>query len=70
MVLMKLSSPESDSGPLNARWDLAWPFPIGWGLWEGWRRRKLSWLAVLGVVSTLLTGGIRVYWHWTPSGWP
>ena len=28
--------------------------------WEGWRRRKLSWLAVLGVVSTLLTGGIGV----------
>jgi hypothetical protein len=33
-------------------------FPLGWGLWDGWRRRKLSWMAVLGVVSTVLTGGI------------
>jgi len=33
-------------------------FPVGWGLWNGWKRRKLSWMAVLGVVSTLLTGGI------------
>ncbi|MBL8308327.1 MAG: MFS transporter [Rubrivivax sp.] len=32
--------------------------PMGWGLWDGIRRRKLNWLAVLGVVSTLLTGGI------------
>lgn len=32
--------------------------PLGWGLWDGWRRRKLNWMAVLGVVSTLLTGGI------------
>ena len=27
-------------------------------LWEGLTRRKLSWLALLGVASTLLTGGI------------
>jgi intracellular septation protein A len=32
--------------------------PLGWGIWDGLRRRKLNWLAVLGVVSTLLTGGI------------
>jgi intracellular septation protein A len=32
--------------------------PLGWGLWDGLRRRKLNWLAALGVVSTLLTGGI------------
>lgn len=56
MVLMKLSSPER-LGPLGAL-GLGLAFPIGWGLWEGWRRRKLSWLAVLGVFSTLLTGGI------------
>jgi intracellular septation protein A len=37
---------------------LALALPLAWGLWDGWRRRKLSWLAVLGVVSTLLTGGV------------
>lgn len=58
MVLMKLSSPER-MGPLGAL-GLGLAFPVGWGLWEGWRRRKLSWLAVLGVFSTLLTGGIGV----------
>lgn len=41
--------------------------PLCWGLWEAATRRKVSWLAVLGVVSTLLTGGIGLleldpYW--------
>ena len=56
VVLMKLSGADS-LGPLRALL-LALAFPLGWGLWDGWRRRKLNWLAVLGVVSTLLTGGI------------
>lgn len=56
IVLMKLSGADS-LGPLRALL-LGLAFPLGWGLYEGWRRRKLSWLAVLGVVSTLLTGGI------------
>jgi hypothetical protein len=55
-VLMKFSGADS-LGPLRALL-LALAFPLGWGLWDGWRRRKLNWLAVLGVVSTLLTGGI------------
>jgi hypothetical protein len=56
VVLMQLSSPErvGTRGALV----LALAFPLGWGLWEGLRQRKLSWLALLGVVSTLLTGGI------------
>jgi hypothetical protein len=37
---------------------LALAFPVVWGLWDGWRRRKLNWLSVMGVFSTLLTGGI------------
>jgi hypothetical protein len=37
---------------------VALAFPLGWGLWDGWRRHRLNWLSVLGVVSTLLTGGI------------
>ena len=56
VVLMKFSGADS-LGPARALM-AGLAFPLGWGLWEGWRRRKLSWLAVLGVVSTLLTGGI------------
>ena len=56
LVLMKLSAADS-LGPLRALM-LALAFPLAWGLWDGWKRRKLNWLAVLGVVSTLLTGGI------------
>ena len=56
VILMQLSSAER-LGSLGALM-LGLAFPVGWGLWDGWRRRKLNWLAVLGVVSTLLTGGI------------
>jgi hypothetical protein len=56
VILMQLSSAQR-LGPLPALL-LALAFPVGWGLWDGWRRRKLNWIAVLGVVSTLLTGGI------------
>ena len=56
LVLMKLSGAEQ-LGPLRALL-LALAFPLVWGLWDGWRRRRLNWLSVLGVVSTLLTGGI------------
>jgi len=55
-ILMKLSSPER-LGTLGALL-LALAFPLTWGLWDGLRRRKLNWFSVLGVVSTLLTGGI------------
>jgi hypothetical protein len=37
---------------------LALAFPVVWGVREGLQRRKVSAMAVLGVVSTLLTGGI------------
>ena len=65
IVLMQLSSAER-LGPAGAL-VLALAFPVGWGLREAWTRRKLSALAVLGVVSTLLTGGIGLlkvdpYW--------
>ncbi|MFW8363306.1 VC0807 family protein, partial [Klebsiella pneumoniae] len=33
-------------------------FPLGWGLLELVRNRKLNWIALLGLVSVLLTGGI------------
>ncbi|NLZ41593.1 MAG: MFS transporter, partial [Comamonadaceae bacterium] len=37
---------------------LALALPLLWGLWDAWRRRRLNWLALLGAVSALLTGGI------------
>lgn len=56
IILMKFSGAEK-LGPLNALL-LGLAFPFGWGIYDGLRRRKVNWLAVLGVVSTLLTGGI------------
>ncbi len=56
LILMKLSG-EQSLGHMNALL-LALAFPLAWGIADGVRRRKLNWLAVLGVVSTLLTGGI------------
>jgi intracellular septation protein A len=56
LILMKLSAP-ARLGALYALL-LALAFPLCWGLWDRWRRRKINWLSVLGVVSALLTGGI------------
>jgi hypothetical protein len=56
VILMKLSG-DQGLGTLGALL-LALAFPLFWGIWDGWRRRKLNWLSVLGVISTLLTGGI------------
>jgi hypothetical protein len=56
VILMQLSG-DSRLGAMRALL-LALAFPVGWGVWDGWRRRKLNWLSVLGVVSTLRTGGI------------
>ena len=56
VILMQLSGAER-LGTVGALL-LALAFPLGWGLRDAITRRKLSWLALLGVVSTLLTGGI------------
>ena len=58
LILMKLSGPE-DLGTLNALL-LALAFPLFWGGWTLWRERKVNMLAVLGLCSILLTGGIGV----------
>ena len=55
-VLMKLSSPErlgADGALL-----LALAFPRGWGAFELLRYRKFNFIALLGLASVLLTGGI------------
>ena len=56
VVLMQLSE-ASRLGPVKALL-LALAFPIGYGVWDFLRRRHFSWLAALGLASTLLTGGI------------
>jgi intracellular septation protein A len=57
-ILMKLSGPK-DLGTLNALL-LALAFPLFWGAWSLLRERKVNMLAVLGLCSILLTGGIGV----------
>ncbi len=56
LILMKLSGPE-DLGTVNALL-LALAFPLCWGARSLLRERKLNMLALLGLISILLTGGI------------
>jgi len=56
LILMKLST-EQDLGPVGAL-VLALSFPIGWGVFELLKYRKFNFIALLGLVSVLLTGGI------------
>ena len=65
IILMKLSGSE-DLGTVNALL-LALAFPFSWGARSLLRERKVNVLAVLGLVSILLTGGIGLlqldtYW--------
>ena len=65
IILMKLSGAE-DLGTVNALL-LALAFPFSWGVRSLWRERKVNMLAVLGLVSILLTGGIgllQLDTHW------
>ncbi|MHA6492361.1 VC0807 family protein [Pseudomonas borbori] len=56
LILMKLSG-ESRLGADGALL-LALAFPLGWGLFELAKYRKFNFIALLGLVSVLLTGGI------------
>jgi intracellular septation protein A len=56
VVLLKLSGPEY-LGP-NQALILALAFPLGWGLFELIRYRKFNFIALLGMISVFLTGGI------------
>lgn len=56
LILMKLSG-EARLGPDGALL-LALAFPIGWGAFELIKYRKFNFIALLGLVSVLLTGGI------------
>ena len=37
---------------------LALAFPLGYGLYDAWRRRKFNFISALGFFSTLATGGL------------
>ena len=55
-ILMKFSTPEY-LGPSSAL-IIALAFPLGWGGFELIKYRKFNFIALLGLVSVLLTGGI------------
>ena len=56
VILMKFSG-DAHLGPHQALL-VALAFPLGWGLFELVRYRKYNFIAVLGVISVFLTGGI------------
>lgn len=59
VVLMKLSG-EDDLGATGGL-IVALAFPLGWGLFELIKYRKFNFIALLGLVSVLLTGGIGLF---------
>ncbi len=56
VILMKLSG-DQDLGATGAL-ITALAFPIGWGLYELIKFKKFNFIALLGLISVLLTGGI------------
>lgn len=56
IILMKFSG-EADLGATGAL-VIALCFPFGWGLLELVKYKKFNFIAILGIVSVLLTGGI------------
>ncbi|HCM06053.1 MAG TPA: MFS transporter [Oceanospirillales bacterium] len=58
-ILMKLSG-ENDLGASGAL-IAALAFPLAWGLFELIKYRKFNFIALLGLVSVLLTGGIGLF---------
>lgn len=59
IILMKFSG-DNDLGSVNAL-IVALAFPISWGLYELIRYRITNYIAILGLVSVFLTGGIGLF---------
>lgn len=59
IILMKFSG-DNDLGSVNAL-IVALAFPISWGLYELLRYRITNYIAILGLVSVFLTGGIGLF---------
>ncbi|MCG6202608.1 VC0807 family protein [Psychromonas antarctica] len=58
-ILMKLSA-ENYLGPVGGL-IAALAFPLGWGVFELIKYRKFNFIALLGLLSVLLTGGIGLF---------
>ena len=56
VILMKFSG--DDALGASAALVTALAFPLGWGMFELFKYRKFNFIALLGLVSVLLTGGI------------
>ncbi|WP_126452983.1 VC0807 family protein [Sulfuriflexus mobilis] len=56
VILMKLSG-DGDLGASTAL-IVALAFPVGWGMFELLKYKKFNFIALLGLISVLLTGGI------------
>ncbi len=58
LILSKFSHDDA-LGPV---WGIvaALAFPVGYGLWELYKSGKVNFFSVLGIISVLLTGGIRL----------
>lgn len=59
IILMKFSG-ETDLGPSGGL-IAALAFPLAWGLFELIKYRKFNFIALLGLISVLLTGGIGLF---------
>ena len=55
-ILMKLSG--GDDLGVSGALIVALVFPLGWGLFELFKYKKFNFIALLGLISVLLTGGI------------
>ncbi|MCC6297049.1 MAG: MFS transporter, partial [Pseudomonadales bacterium] len=64
LVLTKLSAPDA-LGP-GAALLVALAFPLGYGAWDFFRRRKYNLFSMLGLASVALTGGISLL-HLPPA---
>ncbi len=56
IILMKLSN--DDALGASTALILALAFPLGWGLFERFKYKTFNFIALLGLISVLLTGGI------------
>ena len=56
MVILSKFSESQYLGPVKGLL-VSLAFPLGYGIYDLWLRRKVNFLSVLGIVSTLLTGG-------------
>jgi len=58
-ILMKLSG--NDELGATGGLVVALAFPISWGLFELIKYKKFNFIALLGLISVLLTGGIGLF---------